>query len=367
MNVPFVDLKKHHAPMVKAFRQAVDQVVKNNQFILSEPVKKFEEEFARLVGARYAIGLASGTDALHLSLRAAGIGPGDQVLIPSMTFAATALAVLYAGAVPVCVDVREEDALMDLNDATRALTPRTKAIIPVHLYGQVCDMEALATFARVNRLTLIEDACQAHGAKWKGRAAGTFGVAGCFSFYPSKNLGALGDGGLAVTNDESIWKKLQMLRNYGQPVKYKHETLGFNSRLDGLQAAFLRIKLKRLNAGNAARKKHAAQYKKILSGLPLKILSTPESIYHLFVIRTAQRQALQEALHQEGIETGIHYPIPIHRQGFMQDIPGTRPCPVSERLAGDMLSLPMFPDLSPAQIKHVGQTVRRFFEKSSRS
>lgn len=360
--VPFVDLRRSHAPLTPALRRALDRTLADGHFVFGDPLQRFEREFARFLGVRYAVGVASGTDALHLALRAVGIGPGDEVLVPAMTFAATALAVLYTGATPIPVDVDETTALMNLEDAKRALTRRTKALVPVHLYGQPCAMEAILTFARRHGLRVIEDACQAHGALYGGRSVGTLGDIGCFSFYPSKNLGALGDGGMMVTRHRSTYETLLRLRNYGQPRKYVHATLGFNSRLDTLQAAFLQLKLPSLKTGNAARQQHAELYHALLSDTPIRFVGrSVHSVYHLFVVRTPRRNALRHYLSARGIETGIHYPVPISRQGFMKSAGIFRACPSAERLARDVCSLPMFPELTRAEVTRVAEAVRAFF------
>lgn len=367
MKVPFVDLLRQHRALAKSFQKQLAYTIANNHFILGKPVEAFEQAFARHVGVGFAVGVASGTEALHLSLRAAGVGEGDEVLIPSMTFAATALAVLYAGATPVTVDVQSENALIDLQDAGKAISPRTKAIIPVHLYGQSCDMDQIMAFATKHHLKVIEDACQSHGSLWGKKATGTYGIAGCYSFYPSKNLGALGDGGMIVTNDAALHQKLLMLRNYGQPQKYRHETLGFNSRLDGLQASFLSLKLRHLKRWNRLRQKHAARYRQKLKGLPIQLFAQEKQldghIYHLLVIRAQQREKLQTYLSSQGIETNIHYPIPIHAQGFMKEANAPqRPCPVADGLSKEILSLPMFPELTPKEIDYVCQALHAYFK-----
>jgi len=366
--VPFVDLKRQHRVLNTSLRRVFQGAIHTSQFILGDEVERFEHAFARLTGSRYAVSVASGTDALHLSLRAAGIGPGDEVLVPAMTFAATALAVLYTGAKPIPVDVQENNALIDLKDAQRALTTRTRAIIPVHLFGQPCDMTPLMAFAKAHRLSTIEDACQAHGARYRNRSVGSFGMTGCFSFYPTKNLGALGDGGIIVTDEDSVFKKLRMLRNYGQPRKYIHQSLGFNSRLDTLQAAILNLKLRSLESGNTARRHHADRYRSLLRDLPIQTMeSSLESVpvYHLFVVRTTFRDDLAKFLHSRGIATGIHYPIPIHRTGFMKLLGSQRRCPAAERLSQTVLSLPMFPELRSHEVDRVTHAIQAFFQSRS--
>ncbi|MEI6218103.1 MAG: DegT/DnrJ/EryC1/StrS family aminotransferase [bacterium] len=362
MKVPFVDLGMQYQSLKGEMLPAIESVCSGSRFILSRDVKEFEDDFAAYVGGKFAIGVASGTDALHLALRAVGVGPGDEVITVTNTFIATVLAIWQAGAKPVLVDCDPVSYNIDVAAIKRAITPRTKAIIPVHLYGQSADMDPIMELAASRGIKVVEDACQAHGAWYKGRRVGAIGAAGCFSFYPGKNLGAYGDGGAVVTNDPDVAGKLRMLRDYGQPEKYKHLTKGFNSRLDGLQAAVLKVKLRHLDTWNRLRFEHAQEYISRLKegvgiGLPAmvvdpgKVPGAISHIFHLFAIRVSQRDRLAKALGDAGVATGIHYPIPVHLQAAFADL-GYRlgDFPNSEKLAGDVLSLPMYPELSKEQI-----------------
>ena len=363
MKVPFLDLGRQHAPLTEELDAGFRRVLRSGDFILGKEVESFEKAFAEHLGAPYAAGVGSGTEALHLSLRALGIGPGDEVIIPSLTFAATALAVLHAGAEPVPADVDPDTGLLDLASAAKAVTRRTRAVIPVHLYGRMLDMDALMDFAVRRHLAVIEDACQAHGARFHGKAAGTFGRVGCFSFYPSKNLGALGDGGLVVTSDSTLRDIIVKLRNYGQKVKYHHEGIGYNSRLDGLQAAMLRLKLKHLETWNLRRRRNARLYHRALKGLPVVLPPEPpedsQHVYPLFVIRSPHRDRLRDHLAKCGVGTGIHYPIPMHRMEALSKCGRVR-LPASERFCGEVLSLPMFPELTAEEIRHVARSIESF-------
>jgi dTDP-4-amino-4,6-dideoxygalactose transaminase len=308
-DVPFVDLGLQHAAIRGELQEAFDKVLAENTFILGREVSQFEDEFAELCGVRHCIGVASGTAALTLALIAAGVEEGDQVIVPAHTFIATALAVVHAGASPRFCDVHEGTGLIDVESAAEALTSRTAAIVPVHLYGQVCDMDAVGRFARNHGLLVIEDAAQAHGARWKGARAGSFGDAAAFSFYPSKNLGALGDGGAICTDDDEVAERCRRLRDLGQRRKGEHIEPGFNERLDELQAAMLRVKLPRLEAANGARRAWAALYREVLpsSVTPLTEDRRGECVNHLFPIRLARRDAIKAELQRRGIQTGIHY------------------------------------------------------------
>jgi dTDP-4-amino-4,6-dideoxygalactose transaminase len=364
--VPFVDLSAHHAPIRDEIRAALDRVVGHGGFILGPEVTAFEEEYARFVGARFGIGVGTGLDALRLALEALGIGPGDEVIVPGNTFIATALAVSAVGAVPVLVDVDPETYNIDLDLVRPLITPRTRAIIPVHLYGQAADMQATLALAAEFGLKVVEDACQAHGARYEGKGCGTMGDLGCFSFYPGKNLGALGDGGLVVTNDEALAAAVGRLRSYGEARKYHHVEKGINARLDTLQAAVLRVKLPRLEASNKARQAHAKAYASALAGVPCIVTPKPPArddahVYHLYVIRTPRRDELQAFLKDRGIQTGIHYPIPIHRQpAYTEFAAAADRLPVTDRLAGEILSLPMFPELTDDQIARVAAAIGEF-------
>ena len=330
--------------------------------ILGRELEDFEREFAAYCGSRHAIGVGSGLDALTLALQARGIGPGDEVITAANTFIATALAVSRVGATPVLADCDERDFNLDPDAMEKAITPRTRAVIPVHLYGQLASIDAILDVARRRHLFVLEDAAQAHGAAKEGRHAGSFGDAGAYSFYPAKNLGAFGDGGLVVTDDDRLAAHIRMLRDYGQRKKYQHEVVGTNSRLDTLQAAVLRVKLPALDRRNEARRAAADGYRRRLSRLPLVLPRPPEErsrhVYHLYVVRVASRDQVQQRLAAAGIRTGIHYPQPIHFQEAYRHLgvgPGTYP--VAERLAGEVLSLPMFPSLTDEQIDRVGSAL----------
>ena len=346
--VPLVDLKAQYGASAAEVESAVKAVLAGANFILGDETALFERQFANLAGANYAVGCGSGTDALHLGMKALGLGPGDEVIMPAMTFVATALAISMCGARPVLVDVEEDTALIDPARVRDAVTDRTRAILPVHLYGQCADMDAIHDIADRHHLSVIEDAAQAHGATRKARGAGSMGDVGCFSFYPAKNLGAYGDGGLVTTNDPAVAETLQLLRNWGSRRKYHHETLGMNSRLDTLQAAILLVKLRRLEGWNAARRTHAARYDAALAPLEHIRLTRhdPGSVYHLYVIRMENRDAALEALKSAAIEAGIHYPFAVHQQKAYDWLGYERGAfPVAEDWARTCLSLPMYPEL----------------------
>ena len=359
MNIPFVDLPAQHRALETDLKAAIGEVLTKCDFILGGAVEQFEREFAQFTGAKHAISVGSGLEALRLSLEVAGIGSGDEVIIPANTFIATALAISAVGAKPVLVDC--DEVTFNINPALipAAITSRTKAIMPVHLYGQPCEMDEIMAIAHDRRIVVLEDACQAHGALYKGRGAGTFGLAGSFSFYPGKNLGACGDGGAIVTNDDALAARLRRLRNYGQERKYVHIERGVNTRLDTMQAAILRIKLRHLGEWNQARARHAARYSAQLRGVRTPVAAPNRThIFHLYVIRTYRREALQKQLAAAGIQTGIHYPIPIHRQEAYADLGfGIGSFPVTERLSEEILSLPMYAELTEEQLKHVVHSV----------
>lgn len=363
--VPFVDLHAQHSALQADLEAALRRVFDQAAFILSEEVADFEAEFAAYLRVPYAVGVSSGFDALRLTLLGLGIGPGDEVILPVNTYIATALAVSAIGARPVLVDVEEERFGINVLAVERAITDRTRAIVPVHLYGRACDMDGVLDTARRFGLFVIEDACQAHGARWGGRPCGTLGDAGCFSFYPSKNLGAAGDGGMVVTANPELVEAVRLLRDYGQARKYHHIVKGWSARLDAVQAALLRVKLSHLDAWNDSRAKHAALYGTHLADVPglwtPHSLSAPEHIFHLYVVRTKRRDALMEYLSHRGIQTGIHYPVPIHLQPAYADL-GYKggDFPVAEQLAGEILSLPMYPELKQEQIELVTTAIWDF-------
>jgi dTDP-4-amino-4,6-dideoxygalactose transaminase len=361
--VPFVDLKAQYQTIRDEVRAEVDNVFESTQFILGDAVEKFERDFAAFLGVKHVLGVGSGLDALRLALEAAGVGAGDEVIIPANTFIAPALAVSGTGATPVLVDCREDTYQIDPELIEQAITARTKVIMPVHLYGQSADIKAIVEIARNHKLEVIEDAAQAHGARFLGQRCGGFGLAGCFSFYPGKNLGAYGDGGAVATNDDDFAKKVNSLRNYGQKQKYVHVEKGTNSRLDTVQAAILNVKLQHLDDWNAARRAHAAMYSDSLAdkfGVPA-LDPRSEHIFHLYVVRTRNRDELQKHLNSHGIQTGIHYPIPIHLQEAYRDLGlGKGSFPVTEKLADEILSLPMFPELTHQQIELVVDALSTF-------
>jgi dTDP-3-amino-3,4,6-trideoxy-alpha-D-glucose transaminase len=354
--VRFGALERQHAEIEDELRDAFNRVLKANAFILGEEVELFEAEFASYCGAEHCVGVSSGTAALSLMLRASGIGAGDEVIVPAHTFIASALAVSHVGALPVLCDVHEGSGLIDA-DAARALVgPKTAAIIAVHLYGQACDIPAIEAFAKPQGLLVLEDAAQAHGARLAGRPVGSLGTAAAFSFYPSKNLGALGDGGAICTDDEWLAGRVRRLRNLGQRRKGEHLELGYNERLDGLQAALLRVKLPHLDGWNAARRQHAIRYRELLpDGLRL-LEESPESpcTYHLFPVRVTDRDAVAAALGASGIETGIHYEPAVHQHPVWRSEPLRHgEVPAAEAWAAEELSLPMHPDLEPHEIERV--------------
>jgi dTDP-4-amino-4,6-dideoxygalactose transaminase len=361
--IRFVDLGAQYTSIEDEVNAAILGVVKSCAFILGPEVTSFEAEFAAFCEVEHAVGVDSGLSALELALMAYDIGPGDEVITAANTFIATALAISAAGATPVLVDIDPVTYNIDPLLIEAKITKRTKAIMPVHLYGQPADMDTILDIAGRHGLVVIEDAAQAHGARYKGRRAGSLGHAACFSFYPGKNLGAYGDGGAFVTNDAAIADKARYLRNYGQSQKYHHVVKGFNHRLDSIQAAVLRVKLKYLDDWNAARRRHAAMYTELLADVAGVVTPVEaefaESIWHLFVIRVENRDALQAHLSEQGIQSGIHYPIPIHLQPAYADFglpAGT--FPITENYANQIISLPMFPELTPGQIEYVIDAVR---------
>jgi len=370
--VPFVDLKAQYQRISKDVDAAVQRVLGRCDFILGDEVNRFEEEFAKYLGVKKCIGVGSGTDALDIALRAAGVGPGDEVIVPANTFVATALAVVRAGARPVLADMVDDNYTISVADAESRVTPRTKAIIPVHLYGRPADMDAILDLAHRRGLIVIEDACQAHGALCKGRRCGSIGLAGAFSFYPGKNLGAYGDGGLIATSDERLAERACMLRNYGQRVKYQHLEKGWNSRLDTIQAAVLRAKLPYLDEWCRARAKHAEAYAERLRRLEqvaVPLFDTADDlshVFHLYVIRASRRDELMRHLAARGIVCGIHYPTPIHMQPAFSDL-GYREgdFPVTEKAAREILSLPMFAELRDDQIDYVCSEIEAFYASQS--
>ena len=361
--VPFVDLGAQYRSIKSEIDAAIQQVLDTSHFVLGDEVEAFEREFAAFCGTAHGVAVNSGTSALHLALLAAGIGPGDEVITVPFTFVATAAAIGYTGARPVFVDIDDRSFTMDPGAIQAAITPRTKAIIPVHLYGQTADIDPIREIASRHGLTVIEDAAQAHGARYKNRPAGGLGDLGCFSFYPSKNLGACGEGGMVVTNRADFAARLRLLRDWGQESKYRHAIRGFNARMEGFQGAILRVKLRHLTEWTDARHRHAARYHVLLADAGLTLPSEmpcATHVYHLYTVRTRGRDELQAALTADGIHTGLHYPTPVHLQVAYADLGYTRgDFPASERAAGDVLSLPMFPELTEEQIQTVAASVRR--------
>jgi dTDP-4-amino-4,6-dideoxygalactose transaminase len=354
--IPFVDLKAQYRSIKSEIDAAIAHVLDSGEFALGSEVAAFEEEFAAYSQAKYAVAVNSGTSALHLALLAAGVGPGDEVITVPFTFVATVSAILYTGARPVFVDIEPHSYTIDVNQIEAAITKRTKAILPVHLYGQPANMDPILEIANRYGLRVIEDAAQAHGAEYRGRRVGTIGDMGCFSFYPGKNLGAYGEAGAVTTNNEKYAVTVRTLRDWGQTRKYHHELKGFNYRMEGIQGAVLRVKLRQLENWTEARRVRAAAYNQLLNGH----LLTPEEmpyarhVYHVYAIRTLHREFLEQKLNARGIQTGIHYPIPVHLQKAHVDLGYKKgDFPASEKAAKEVLSLPIFAELSRAQQEEI--------------
>ncbi|MGD1085001.1 MAG: DegT/DnrJ/EryC1/StrS family aminotransferase [Verrucomicrobiota bacterium] len=363
MKVPFLDLKAHHAPIREQLDAAIGEVLDAGAFAGGPFVAKFEREFASYCGAAHCVGVGNGTDALWFTLLAMGVGPGDEVITVPSTFLATAEAISFCGARPVFVDIEEMSYTMDPGLVERAITPRTKAILPVHLFGQCADMDPILGIAARHGLPVVEDACQAHGAHYRGKKAGVLGVAGCFSFYPGKNLGALGEAGGVVTNSAELAAKIQVLRDHGQSRKYYHSRIGWNGRMDGIQAAALSVKLQHLDVCNIRRHAHALLYDQLFSGT--EEIITPvqaaynQSVYHIYAVRVKDRNQVLQAMADEGISCAIHYPIPVHLQEAYSYLGlGKGSFPVAERCAEEFLSLPMFPELTKEQIHAVADELK---------
>ena len=361
--IPLVDLRAQHATVAAEVAAGMARVLERTSFILGPEVGEFEAAFARFARVRHCVGVASGTDALELGLRAIGVGPGDEVILPTNTFIATALAVVRAGATPVLVDCEPGSQLIDPAAVARRLGPRTRVILPVHLFGQMAPVEALRPLAERAGALLFEDACQAHGATRHGTPAGGVGVAAGISFYPGKNLGAYGDAGALLTDSDDIAARVRALRSYGSEAKYEHPELGFNSRLDTLQAAVLAAKLPHLAAWNAARRAAAAHYDALLADLPGVVRPTTvpgnEHVWHLYVVRVPRRDLVLATLSASGIGAGIHYPVPIHLQGAFRTLGhGPGDFPVAEAAAREILSLPLYPEITSAQQERVVAALR---------
>jgi len=366
MGVPFFDLKRQHHSIKDELDAVVQQVMDSCRFVLGEKVISFEKEFATFCGTDFAVGVANGTDALRLALLTCGIGKGDEVITVPSTFIGTTESISQAGAKIVFVDIDPQTHNINVSQIEEKINERTRAILPVHLFGQPSDMDPIMNLAKKYNLKVVEDACQAHGAEYKGREAGSIGDAGCFSFYPSKNLGAFGDGGMLVTSDEEVAQKVRMFRDHGQIKKYEHSVEGANSRLDEIQAAILKVKLRMLDEWNRLRRRSASVYDDLLQDVnevvrPLEA-ECAKHVYHLYVIRTHKRDELQEWLTLQGIGTGLHYPVPLHLQEAYRYL-GYREgdFPVAEECAKEILSLPMFPELTEEEITKVASEIRTFF------
>lgn len=368
--LPLVDLKAHHAAIAAEVAAAIQRVVTNADFILGGDVAAFEDEFAAYCGVAHAVGLDSGISALELGMRALGIGPGDEVITPAGSFIASSSAISFTGATPIWVDVDPRTYNIDPELLEAAITKRTKAIMVVHLYGQPADMDRVLEIAERQGLPVIEDACQSHGARYKGRRTGSLGKFGAFSFYPSKNLGAYGDAGALTTNDSGLAERVRMMRNYGQRAKYDHVFLAWNRRLDTVQAAVLRVKLPRLDAWNDSRRKIASLYEELLSGTVVVPYVRPdlEHVFHLYVIQLDGRDHVLAELGARGIGAGIHYPVPIHLQEAYRDRgfgPGS--FPVTEESAKRVLSLPIYPEMTELDVRRVADAVRELVSASARA
>lgn len=354
--LPLVDLRKQHAELEKEIGAGISGVFDSSEFILGREVAAFEQEFAKLIGSAHAIGCGNGTDALELALTAVGVKPGDEVITVAHTFAATAEAIVRVGATPVFVDVAADTLLMDVAQVERAVSARTRAIVPVHLYGSCVAMKPLVALGRRHGLKIVEDAAQAHGAIVDGLRAGSHGDVATFSFYPGKNLGAVGDAGMVVTSDAEIARQVRAARDHGRSGKYEHETVGRNSRMDGLQAAVLRVKLRHLERWNDRRRQLAARYRFLLEDLPeiAPVEPSPgEPVYHLFVVQCDRRDDVRHTLDAAGISTGVHYPVPLHLQPAFAGNARPGSLPVTERAADRILSLPMFPEMEDADVDRV--------------
>ncbi|MBA4372530.1 MAG: erythromycin biosynthesis sensory transduction protein eryC1 [Thermodesulfovibrio sp.] len=364
-NIPFVDLKAGFAPIKAEVMRAIEETLTGMNLNIGPNCQAFEQEFAAYCGAEYAVGVGSGTEALQFALLAAGVKPGDEVITSPHTFFATAEAIACIGAVPVFVDIDPGTYTIDPDLIEAKVTSKTAAVIPVHMYGQCADMFRINEIAQKHGLAVIEDACQAHGALYQGKKSGALGSAGCFSFYFTKNLGAYGEGGIVTTNDSAIAEKVRLYRNHGHTSKYEHAVIGYNGRLDEIQAAILRIRLRLLDEYNSRRRAHAAGYQRMLNGLPLVLpeeAETRQHVFHLYVIRSAERDRLMAYLTEKGIGTGIHYRNPVHLQPAMSYLGYTEgSVPVAEKACAEILSLPMYPELSLDDTTYIAEAVRAFY------
>jgi len=369
MNIPYLDLDAQYAPILEDIQSSVEAVFKSKQFILGDTVKDFEERFAAYCDVDNAIGVNSGTSALHLALLSLGIGSGDEVIVPAMSFIATAAAVRYTGAKPVFCDIDESSYTMDPRSIKELITSRTRAIIPVHLYGQAADMDAILGVARSHNLHVIEDAAQAHGASLHGNVVGSLGDLACFSFYPGKNLGAAGEGGCVVSRDAGYAKKIRQLRDWGQTERYCHEYLGYNYRMDGIQGAVLGVKLNHIEAWTEKRRRVARWYSEALTKVQTHIQLPPElqgyrHVYHVYAIQSDERDALQLRLKQNGVSSGLHYPVPLHLQPCFGDLGyKTGDFPVAEQLARKELSLPMYAELTREQVEYIVNVLKDYYKE----
>ena len=360
--IPLIDLKAQYTSIKNEIDTAVLAVLDSGHYVLGEEVARFERDFAAYCRTKQAVAVNTGTSALHLALLAAGVGPGDEVITVPFTFIATVSAICYIGATPVFVDVDPVTLTMDPAAIEVKITPRTKAVVPVHLYGQMADMDPIMAVADEYGLAVVEDACQAHGAEYKGRRAGSIGAAGCFSFYPGKNLGACGEGGIVVTNSDEQANTLRMLRDWGQDQRYRHRLKGFNYRMDAIQGAILGVKLRHLDRWTTARRAHAQRYSALLAGA--RFLSTPveaagrRHVYHVYAVRSGDRDRLRQVLSAQGIQTGLHYPIPVHLQEAHRDLGYRRgDFPIAEAAADEVFSLPLFPEMTQRQIEAVAEAM----------
>lgn len=361
MTVPFVDLKEQYKSIKEEMDVAIQRVLDSTAFVLGDEVEAFESAFAEYTGAKFCVGLNSGTAAVQLAVSACGISTGHEVIVPANTFFATAEGISTAGATPVFVDADPVSYGIDVNKIESAITERTRAIMPVHLYGQSADLDPIFEIASRHNLDVIEDAAQAHGSEYKGKRVGAQGRAGCFSFYPAKNLGAYGEAGAVITNDENVALRIRLLRDHGSLRKYHHDIIGYNFRMEGMQGAVLGVKLKHLDNWNSMRRAHAAGYNELLKDSELLLpreMDYARHVYHLYVVQTGDRDALQQALNKAGVQTGIHYPIPIHLQSAYASLGHKQgDFPESERQARRVLSLPMFAELTYEQIEKVAESI----------
>jgi dTDP-4-amino-4,6-dideoxygalactose transaminase len=362
--IPFLNLKKHNEPVVEEIMAEIKKIAENNEFILGPAVENFEKKFAEFIGVKHAIAVNSGTAALHLALLAFGIKAGDEVITTPYTFFATAEAIMYCGAKPVFCDIDPETFTINVEKIEEKITPKTRAILPVHLYGQCANMEKILEIAAKHNLIVIEDACQAHGAELNGKMAGNIGYAGAFSFYPTKNLSGWGEGGIITTNSDEAAEKMRMYRSHGSKIRYVHEAVGYNERMDGIQGAVLGIKLKHLVELNNERRNFVALYRELLKDLPVILpKETGKSVYHLFTIRAERRDELKKFLAERGVDTAIHYEKPLHFQTACAELKyGPGDFPEAERASKEVLSLPLYPEMGEEDVKYVAEKIKEFYK-----